>query len=66
MFDMNGDGLISRQEFRLGFNSLEIGLSYDEIDDLMRMMSSRRDGQISYDDFIQKMDATIRGRRHLL
>jgi Ca2+-binding EF-hand superfamily protein len=66
MFDMNGDGMISRQEFRLGFNSLEIGLSYDEIDDLMRMISSRGDGRISYDDFIQKMDANIRHRRNIL
>ena len=66
MFDVNGDGLINRSEFRTGFNSLEIGLNHDEIDDLMRMMSSRPDGQISYDDFITKMDRTIRGRRHLL
>jgi Ca2+-binding EF-hand superfamily protein len=44
MFDVNGDGLINRSEFRTGFNSLEIGLNHDEIDDLMRMMSSRPDG----------------------
>ena len=41
MFDVNGDGLINRTEFRTGFDSLEIGLAHDEIDDLMRMMSSR-------------------------
>lgn len=40
IFDVNGDGVISRQEFRLALNSLEIGLSYDEIDELMRSMSS--------------------------
>lgn len=29
MFDRSGDGFISRQEFRLGLNSLNIGLAYD-------------------------------------
>ena len=66
IFDSNGDGFISRQEFRLGLNSLDIGLSYDEIDDLMRSMSTHASGQISYDDFITQMDANIRHRRGLL
>ena len=66
MFDRNGDGFISRQEFRHGLNSLDIGLHYDEIDDLMRSISSQPDGTISYDDFIFQMDANIRHRRALL
>ena len=66
MFDRNGDGVINRQEFRLALNSLEIGLHYDEIDDLMRSISSQADGSISYDDFIMHMDANIRHRRVLL
>ena len=65
IFDANGDGSISRQEFRLGLNSLDIGLSYDEIDELMRSMSSNAE-EISYDDFIMKMDANLRHRRNLL
>ena len=36
MFDRNGDGIINQSEFRQGINSLDIGLTYDEIDDLMR------------------------------
>lgn len=36
MFDRNGDGVINQSEFRQGINSLDIGLTYDEIDDLMR------------------------------
>lgn len=65
MFDRNGDGFINRSEFRLGLNSLDIGLNYDEIDDLMRSISSQPDGTLSYDDFIMQMDANIR-HRHLL
>ena len=52
MFDRNGDGFINQHEFRLGLNSLDIGLHYDEIDDLMRSISTQKDGSISYDDFI--------------
>ena len=66
MFDRNGDGFINRHEFRNGLNSLDIGLDYDEIDELMRSMSSQPDGGISYDDFIMQMDANIRHRRAVL
>ncbi len=54
---------MSKQELRYGFATLEIGIKYDEIDDLMRLISSSTDGQISYDDFIAKLDANIRHRR---
>jgi len=66
MFDLDGNGYISLREFRHGLNSLDLGLTYDEIDDLMRLMSTGNDGQISYDDFIQQMDANIRHRRGAL
>lgn len=62
LFDRNGDGRINAHEFRQGLNSLDIGLHYDEIDELMRAMSTDKDG-ISYDDFIQQMDANIRHRQ---
>ena len=66
MFDRNGDGFINRQEFRNGLNSLDIGIDYDEIDELMRSMSHQPDGTISYDDFIMQMDTNIRHRRGVL
>jgi len=66
MFDRNGDGFINRQEFRQGLNSLDIGLTYYQIDDLMKSMSTQPDGTISYDDFIHQLDANIRHRRNLL
>jgi len=62
LFDQNGDGLLSRREIREGFSMLKLGLSYHEIDDLISIMSSRPDGNISYDDFIIKMDASIKHR----
>jgi len=63
MFDRDGNGSINRQEFSLALNSLDIGLHYDEIDDLTRSISTQADGSISYDNFIMHMDANIRHRR---
>jgi len=59
LFDVNGDGMISRKEFRNGIATLEIGIKYDEINDLMKLMSNDSD-KISYDDFITKMDVNIK------
>ena len=57
IFDLNGDGLLNRKEFRLAMNSLGIGLRYDESDDLLKMVAPRAGGQVSYDDFVQALDA---------
>ena len=40
LFDVNGDGMISKKEFRDGIATLEIGIKYDEINDLMKLMSN--------------------------
>lgn len=59
LFDVNGDGMISRKEFRDGIAALEIGIKYDEINDLMKLISDDGD-KISYDAFITKIDMSIR------
>lgn len=66
LFDINGDGKISKQELQQGFASLEIGIKYDEINDLMRLIQPKADGTIGYDEFITKLDANIRHRRSSL
>ena len=55
--------MISRKEFRDGIATLEIGIKYDEINDLMKLLSDDSE-KISYDAFIAKMDVNIRQRRN--
>lgn len=60
LFDKNGDGQISMREFRQGWLALDLGLTYDEIDDLMNLVDEDKSGGISYDEFISKMDIHIK------
>jgi len=65
IFDVDGSGSINTREFRQGFNQLDLGLGYDEIDDLMAMMKGSNDktGEVSYDRFIATLDENLK-RRH--
>ena len=51
---------------REGFNTLKLGLKFKEIDDLMSIMANTKNGRISYDDFIAKMDAHVRHRENAI
>lgn len=66
LFDADGDGEISPQEFRQGMAALNLHLRYDEIADLMQCCGSSgtgRNGQIAYDEFISLIDRNMRERR---
>jgi Ca2+-binding EF-hand superfamily protein len=63
LFDADGDGAISAKEFRQGMGALNLHLRYDEIDDLMHLCDRNREGQVSYDDFISKMDVNMDKRK---
>jgi hypothetical protein len=43
--------------------ALNLNLRFDEIDDLMRLCDNNRDGQVSYDEFISKMDVSMKNRK---
>jgi len=62
LFDADGDGQISSREFRQGMAALSLELRYDEMEDLMQLCDFRRDGSISFDEFIYKMDLSIQNR----
>ncbi len=59
LFDRDGDGVISKREFRQGWLTLGLDLTFEEIDDLMKLVDSDRSGNISYDEFISKMDVHL-------
>jgi len=60
LFDEDNDGYISRREFRNGWLTLNLGLTFDEIDDLMKLVDKNNDGAVSYDEFISHMDVHIK------
>ena len=37
-------------------------MRFDEIDDIMELCDKSHDGEISYDEFISKMDLNIKNR----
>ena len=62
LFDADGDGAISAKEFRQGMAALNLHLRYDEIDDLMHLCDQDKCGAVSYDEFISRMDPSIKNR----
>lgn len=65
LFDRDGDGVISKREFRQGWLTLGLELTFEEIDDLMKLVDSDGSGNISYDEFISKMDIHLQRKSPL-
>jgi calmodulin len=53
-FDRNGDGRISRSEFRDGLQRLSVPVSNQQIEDVIQLMANR-DGEIEYRDFARQI-----------
>ena len=53
-FDMNGDGIISADEFRVGFKGLDFGLTDLEVSNLMAILDDDMSGGLDYDEFIMQ------------
>jgi len=51
VFDKNGDGFISREEFGKVFSDMKLGLTRDQIGKLQDRVDKNRDGKISYLEF---------------
>ena len=50
-FDIDGDGVVTPGEFRAGLASLRLGLTDDQVDDILRIVDKDGDGQINYSEF---------------
>ena len=53
MFDLNGDGLITKQELKQGLHKLGERLNDVEIDALMEEADIDGDGNIDYGEFVE-------------
>jgi len=54
-FDVNGDGLVSQQEFMSGIQQLNLGLNPEQSTWLMQWLDVNKDGYVSYGEFIEVM-----------
>jgi Ca2+-binding EF-hand superfamily protein len=55
--DRNGDKVISYQEFVDIVKSFNLGLTQDQVYDLMRSVDSNKDGHIDYTEFVSRFEA---------
>lgn len=55
-FDQNGDGTITAVEFQNAMMRLNLGLTVDEIGQLIAQMDKNRDGRISYSELLSTLE----------
>ena len=60
-FDQNRDGIISPSEMRQGLQQLNINLSHNDIDDLIRHMDRSNTGRIELREFVRSFGSTPSG-----
>ena len=57
-FDSDGNGFITRVEFRNALRKLNLGLTAREIDKIMLRIDTNQDGKIDYKEFSAKFKNT--------
>ncbi len=53
MFDVNGDGWISRDELRTVMNNLGEKLTDQELDAMIKEADLNGDGRVNYEEFVR-------------
>ena len=51
-FDRNRDGFISREEIRIAFSNMKLGLTSHEIENVLMKVDNSRDGRVSFQEFM--------------
>ena len=55
-FDQNRDGTITTSEFQTAMQRLNLGLTMEEIGEIMAIMDKNRDGRISYNELLSGLE----------
>lgn len=59
IFDRDGDGLITRQELIDSFHNFGLGLTNAQIDKVLKMIDTNKDGQIRFEEFKRVFDREL-------
>ena len=59
MFDMNGDGVISKAELRKVLESFCFQMSDSQFDQLWSKYDENRDGQLQYMEFVKRLGVEV-------
>ena len=52
IFDLDGSGELSREEFKKAINDFKLGMDERDLDNLFKMFDKNMDGKISYEEFM--------------
>eukprot|EP01022_Parablepharisma_sp_SALTPOND_P007913 TRINITY_DN1341_c0_g1_i1.p1 TRINITY_DN1341_c0_g1~~TRINITY_DN1341_c0_g1_i1.p1 ORF type:complete len:726 (-),score=97.19 TRINITY_DN1341_c0_g1_i1:11973-14150(-) len=55
IFDMDGSGELSKDEFKKAINDYKLGMDERDVDNLFKMFDKNMDGKISYSEFMDTM-----------
>ena len=59
IFDLDGSGELSRDEFKKAINDYKLGMDERDLDNLFKMFDKNADGKIGYSEFMTTMIGTM-------
>mmetsp|Transcript_122481 Transcript_122481/g.240379 ORF Transcript_122481/g.240379 Transcript_122481/m.240379 type:complete len:140 (+) Transcript_122481:72-491(+) len=55
VFDINGDGYITKDELRTTMLGLNLALTSEQLDEMMKEADVNQDGKVDYEEFVKTM-----------
>ena len=63
-FDVDGDGVVTVEEFRSGLSAMNMPLSMDQADQLMTYFDKDNSGEIDVAEFVKQFGDDVKAERH--